>query len=315
MSRVVVLRALGLGDLLTAVPALRAVRRVCPQHHVTLLAPREHADLLAFDPGLVDEVRDTRGLDAGPLAEDLQGADLAVNLHGKGPQSTRLLQATRPRQLLAFGTPYGPEHRDDEHEVHRWCRMLQRHGVPADPTDLHLDVPPDPRTAGATIVHPGAKDAARRWPLDRYAQVVRSLLRRGERVVVTGGPGEERLAHDLAALSSGAEVLAGTTSLPELAGLVAGATRTVSGDTGIAHLATAVQTPSVVLFGPVPPREWGPPAHLAGRHLALHDDDGRRGDPHATTPDPRLLRIRPREVLAAITSVEKRPAVAPTVVG
>jgi len=54
-------------------------------------------------------------------------------------------------------------------------------------------------------------------------------------------------------------VLAGRTTLPQLAALVAEASLVVCGGTGIAHLATAVGTPSVVLFGPVPPEHWGPP--------------------------------------------------------
>jgi hypothetical protein len=84
---------------------------------------------------------------------------------------------------------------------------------------------------------------------------------------------------------------------------VAGAGAVVSGDTGIAHLAVAYGTPSVTLFGPVPPSRWGPPAHP--RHRALWHP-GPPGDPHARTPDPALLRIGPDEVLDALGRLPAR---------
>ena len=66
------------------------------------------------------------------------------------------------------------------------------------------------------------------------------------------------------------------------------------GDTGVAHLATAFGTPSVVLFGPTPPAEWGPPPERP-QHVVLHR--GGRGDPHADEPDPGLLAITVEDVL------------------
>ncbi|CAA9332638.1 MAG: ADP-heptose--lipooligosaccharide heptosyltransferase II, partial [uncultured Frankineae bacterium] len=92
--RVVVLRALGLGDLLTAVPALRALRRARPDAEIVLAMPAGLADLARLS-GAVDEVVDTAAL--APLERSLHAADLAVNLHGRGPQSTALLRETAPQ--------------------------------------------------------------------------------------------------------------------------------------------------------------------------------------------------------------------------
>jgi ADP-heptose:LPS heptosyltransferase len=183
--------------------------------------------------------------------------------------------------------------------VARWCRLLAESGVPADPGRLGLEVEPDPAAAGATVVHPGAADAGRRWPADRFAAVARRERRDGRRVLVTGGPGEVALAREVAATAGlpPGDVLAGRTDLVALARVVAGADRLVCGDTGVAHLASAVATPSVVLFGPVPPAEWGPP-EADGRHVALWA--GRPGDPHAARTDPGLLRIWVGDVLAAL---------------
>jgi ADP-heptose:LPS heptosyltransferase len=103
----------------------------------------------------------------------------------------------------------------------------------------------------------------------------------------------------------------GTLDLPALADVVATARLLVCGDTGVAHLATAFTTPSVVLFGPTPPALWGPAldpelhvalwrgAHLGGRH---------QGDPHATEVDPALARLTVDEVVEAATALLAREA-------
>jgi len=289
-------RALGLGDLLTGVPALRALRSAFPGHRIVLAAPAALAPLAQLS-GAVDEVLDTARL-AVPA---LRGADLAVNLHGRGPESHRAILASSPRRMLAFAArqvPWrGPEWRAGEHEVERWCRLLVESGIPADPACLDLPAPAGAGVAGATVVHPGAAGAARRWPADRWAAVARAERAAGRRVVVTGSAAERPLA-EAVARGAGLErsaVLAGRTGLLELAVVVSSAGRVLCGDTGVGHLATAFGVPSVLLFGPTPPAEWGPPPERE-RHVVLYR--GERGDPHAPVPDPGLLAITVEDVLA-----------------
>ena len=299
-------RPLGLGDLLCAVPALRALRDGFPGHRVVLAAPARLAPL-ATATSAVDEV-----LETAPLAvPSLTGADVSVNLHGRGPQSHRALLAARPRRLIAFACREVPADgaawRADEHEVRRWCRMLAESGIPADPARLELPAPAVWTFAGppgATVLHPGAASRARRWPAARWAAVARAERSAGRRVLITGSPDERPLAADIgsaAGLPHDA-VLAGRTGIAELAAVVAHAGRVVCGDTGVAHLATAYGVASVVLFGPTPPREWGPPSDRS-LHIALHA--GGRGDPHGDAPDPRLLAISVADVVAALASLER----------
>jgi ADP-heptose:LPS heptosyltransferase len=300
-ARLLALRALGLGDLLTGVPALRALRRGLPDHEVVLAAPATLSPLVEL-ADVADRLLDTTGL--APVPWTGAAPALAVNLHGRGPQSHRLLQHLRPGRLVAFGCDDaghdGPAWDPDEHEARRWCRLVseQLH-IAADPTDLAITAPPvEPLVGGAVVVHPGAAFPARRWPADRFAAVARWAVAQGHDVVVTGGPDEVDLAEDVRRLAGlpATSVLAGRTDLVHLAAEVARARLVVCGDTGIAHLATAYATPSVLLFGPTPPSRWGPVS--GGPHEVLW-----RGtdvaDPWADRPGPALLALEVDDVVAA----------------
>ncbi|MBP1782505.1 ADP-heptose:LPS heptosyltransferase [Micromonospora sp. HB375] len=311
---ILVLRALGVGDLVTAVPALRGLRAGLPGRELVLAAPDWLAPLAELT-GAVDRVLPTTGPDriawTGPPPE------VAVNLHGRGPQSHRALAAVRPGRLLAHrnpdaGHPDGPAWDDDEHEVRRWCRLLHAYGLPADPGDLALRRPAAGGVpAGLTLLHPGSKIPAKRWPARRFAGLARELTARGHRVAVTGSAGERALAERVArdgGLPPEA-VLAGRTGLAELAALVAGARLVVSGDTGVAHLATGYGTASVVLFGPVQAAHWGPPADRP-RHRALGAIEPTHVNPDSTGSrgvgsHPTLNAIGIDEVVAAVADVER----------
>jgi ADP-heptose:LPS heptosyltransferase len=266
-----VLRALGIGDLLIAVPALRGLRRRCDR--LVLAAPAWLGPLVDLT-GCVDVLAPTPGL--GALRWQEPGT--AVNLHGAGPQSIADLVATGPELLIthrhdAFPALSGPLWVEEQHEVRRWCRLLAWHGIAADPDELDLVRPEVASVApGAAVVHPGASVPERRWRAAGFAAVARELAG-DRRVVVTGSAAERGLAVDVATRAGLPEssVLAGS-GLAELAAVVAGASLVVSNDTGVGHLATAYGTPSVVLFGATPPRRWGPPEDRP-RHAALRTAD------------------------------------------
>jgi ADP-heptose:LPS heptosyltransferase len=318
---VLVLRALGLGDLLTAVPALRGLAFGLPRRPLHLVTPRAFTPLIALmgEAGRRYDVLGADGLRSLPARA--AGARHAVNLHGSGPESHRLLLGSGARRLLAFRHPEvpasasGPAWDPAEHEVRRWCRLLEAWDLEADPAALRLQPPAGARDhplCGATVVHPGAASAARRWPAERFAALAREEWEAGRTVVITGSASEAALAARVAAgagLDRGA-VLAGRTTLLDLAALVAAAGRVVCGDTGIAHLATAFGTPSLVLFGPTSPELWGPPCARAvdrARHRVLWA--GRRGDPHGTTTDPGLLEISAEMALEQLRALAgERPA-------
>jgi ADP-heptose:LPS heptosyltransferase len=306
---ILVLRALGIGDLATAVPALRGLRAAYPDQDLALCAPAWLAPLVP-PIGAIDRLVDVPDLTVPDLPDAVRRPTLAVNLHGRGPQSHRLLRTARPARMLAFacadaGFRDGPQWRAREHEVHRWCRMLRWYGIAPDPADLALPRPAvGSQPAGATVIHPGAKAPERRWPVDRFAAVAHALAGRDHRVVLTGTAAERPLAHRIAERAGlpGTAVLAGTTDLGGLAAIIAHARLLISGDTGAGHLATAFGTPSVLLFGPVPPHEWGPPPGRGAHHVLWA---GPRPPAPAGRVDPALAEISPARVLRAVDLIDR----------
>jgi ADP-heptose:LPS heptosyltransferase len=296
-----VLRALKLGDLLVAVPALTALRRGFPEHRIVLATSGWLAPIVEL-LGTVDELLPTPGL-SRPLDVTAGGVDIAVNLHGRGPESGALLHAVHPRRLIAHApdAPDGPEWIDGLLERERWARLVRSTGLPADADEVAIPAPDTvPSVVGAAVVHVGAFYGARRWPAARFAEVARALAARGERVVFTGGAEERERAAEVAALAGVpvTEVLAGRLDLTGFAAVIAAARLVVTVDTGAAHLASAYRVPSVVIFGPAPPEEWGPPT--AGPHIVLTDPSCRRGDVFADDPDPALLAVTAADVVDAI---------------
>jgi ADP-heptose:LPS heptosyltransferase len=307
---VLALRALQIGDLLVAVPALRALRRAYPGHRLVLATTAALAPLVDRIGG-IDAVAPTPDPTAVPWAGP--PPEVAVNLHGTGPQSHRALGALSPGRRIGFrcrAAGPGWEGPDPDavaaahpHERARWCAVLQAVGIAADPDDLRLPAPPASGSTRPVLVHPGAAYGAKRWPAERFAAVSAALDLPDAPVLVTGSPAERELAADVARRAGlpADRVVAGRTDLGQLCDLVARAALLVSGDTGVAHLASAYGVPSVVLFGPVDPAQWGPPA--GGPHVALAHPAARRGARFADEPDPGLLAITVDEVVTAAAAV------------
>jgi ADP-heptose:LPS heptosyltransferase len=297
---ILVLRALGLGDLLTGFPALRGLRRAYPDARIVLAGPERFRPLAELS-GAVDAVEPTPGL--GRLHPGRIAPALAVNLHGSGPQSIGDLLAVSPRAVLThrhddFPGVAGPPWRTDQHEVDRWCALLEWADIPCDAADLMIPRPPGhPDRSGVVVLHPGAASGARRWPVDRFAAVAAALRAAGHDVVVTGDGAELELARAVARQAGlpDSAVLAGALDLLGMVALLSDCRLLICGDTGVAHLATATGAPSVLLFGPTPPDRWGPRG--PGPHVVLWA--GETGDPHADRPHSGLLRLTVAQVLEA----------------
>lgn len=295
LRRIAVFRALGLGDLLCAQPALRALRAAFPAAEITLIglpwarALVERLDSVdAFEPfpgwpGLPEQPVDLAGLPAFIAHMQAQRWDLLVQLHGSGTLTNPLLASFGARHLTCFFDEGGfvpepalavpwPRH---GHEIERLLQLSDRLGAPRQGTALDFPLLDADRTELAALwpgayagkpfvcMHPGAQLPSRRWPLQRFAEVARVLRRRGCEVVLTGTATEAALGAELAqALCErpyGPVVnLIGRTSLWTLGALVERALMVVCNDTGISHVAAALGTPSVVVSAGADVRRWAP---------------------------------------------------------
>jgi len=212
-----------------------------------------------------------------------------------------MLQATLPDRLVALRCPEaahydGPAWTPDEHDVDRWCRLVRSAGGPCGREDLRL--PSRGPRESYVVIHPGAAAGSRRWPAGRWAAVTAALAIGGIDVVVTGSAAERDPCARVA--DAGGRSLAGRLDLDGLADVVARARLVLCGDTGVGHLATAFGTPSVRLFGPIPPSWWGPAIDPDLHAVIWHGDASpTTGDPHADTVDPALAHIEVEEVLEA----------------
>jgi heptosyltransferase-1 len=145
------------------------------------------------------------------------------------------------------------------------------------------------------LINPGAGWGAKRWPVERYADVARGLMARGLRVLVNAGPGEEPMADVIVKEASGAAIPLAT-SLDQLIALTRRVALCVAGDTGPLHLACALGRPVVGIYGPTDPSRNGP---YGTRFRVLRSPESRRDHTRRAEPEAGLLTITPEQVLKA----------------
>jgi ADP-heptose:LPS heptosyltransferase len=287
-----------LGDLLFLTPALHVLRRALPAARITLLAGPWGAEAVRHNADLDDVLllpfpgfeRRPKGNAWAPYrllreqARRLRGAsyDTAVVLrfdHWWGAWLAAAagipcrigydLPDTRP--FLTRRVPYQP----GRHEVLQNAGLLAALvGGPAEapgPTRYFVTERDQAHIAGwlagqgigadqcIAAIHPGAGAAVKQWPAADWAIIAERLTQAGLRVVLTGGEGERGLT---AAVAAAADVpvidAAGQTTLGQLAALYRRCALVLGSDSGPLHLAVAVDTPTVHLYGPVPATKFGP---------------------------------------------------------
>jgi heptosyltransferase-1 len=155
------------------------------------------------------------------------------------------------------------------------------------------EILPSSANQTAVLISPGAGWGAKRWPVERYAAVARSLIDRGLRVLVNAGPGEAPLAGAINRGTGGTAASFGT-SLSQLIALTRRVGLVIAGDTGPLHLACALGRPVVGIYGPTDPSRNGP---FGTRFRVLRSPDSRRDHTRRAVPEAGLLTIQPEDVL------------------
>jgi lipopolysaccharide heptosyltransferase II len=303
-EKIAIFRALQLGDMLCAVPALRALRRAKPGAHITLIGLPWARSFVERYANLVDELIVFPGAIGFPeqaeTDDHLEGFskamrerrfDIAIQMHGSGGIANDIVQkmgaranagfvqaGEAPRNGIFIGWP------DALPEILRYTALINAMGIETQDSSLEIPLSNNDRAECATLmdtyalrsdrlilVHPGAQLPSRRWPADRFARVASLLADDGWQIAITGTAAERIVTTSIALATNARAVdLAGRTSLGGLAALVSKVRLVVCNDTGMSHVAAAMKTRSVVIALGSDTQRWAPLDRERHRVLAQY---------------------------------------------
>ena len=303
--RILIVRLGALGDVVHAIPVAAALRRAFPAARIDWLVSAKHREILdlvtVIDRRLVINDRTDASGGSSLLAaiRELRSAryDVVLDLQGL-MKSALLARSTGAERVIGFASRYAREPlarlfytevydpgrgglydpRETRHVVTINLAMLETLGITAVTPEFPIEAVQSAaaalvaRDAGGryALLNPGAAWPNKRWPPQRFGALAAAIEQgTGLRSVVLWGPGEQTLAADVAAASSGAAVVSPRTTVADLVALARGAALMVSGDTGPTHIASAVGTPIVGLYGPTRPSRNGP---LTSKDVAVSRD-------------------------------------------
>ena len=287
VQKVLVVRLRSIGDTVLATPSLFALKRFLPNARVDILVEDWVAPVLDNHPHVDNVITLERGglMARARVARELRAAnyDVVYNLHG-GTTATFLTRTTGARHRVGFKSyQYGQLHNHQApsplliwqqpktHSVEQQLALLGWTGVPVtDRPRTSLGI--SPRAAAGVdelvneaglsgqniaLIHPAAAFATKQWAAEKFARVVEFLADRGFTSVAIAAPSEQPLLEQLRSEAS-VNLVTLALSLPEVTALAARSQLFVGNDSGIAHIAAAVGTPSVVIFGSSNIAHWRP---------------------------------------------------------
>ena len=287
VRKVLVVRLRSIGDTVLATPSLSALRRFLPEAEIDILVEDWVAPVLEGHSAINKVITMERKSLASRarVARELRSAryDVVYNLHG-GTTATLLTRATGAPHRVGYATyQYSHLHnhqapaasvlwqQSKTHSVEQQLALLGWTGVPVTdrpPTQLAVTstslaaVDELLRTANLegkefALIHPAAAFATKQWAADKFARVVEFLAERKVESVAIAGPNETDVVNELISTSS-TKVTSLSLKLPEVTALASRARLFVGNDSGIAHIASAVGAPSVVIFGSSNIAHWRP---------------------------------------------------------
>jgi len=288
VERVLVIRLRSIGDTVLSTPSLFALKRFLPNASIDIVLEDWVAPVLDGFPHVntVLTVARNKAAARARLAARLRGRhyDVVYNLHG-GTTATLLARATGARHRVGYRDyQYARLHnhlsptssslwgREKTHSVEQQLALLGWTGVPV--TDRPRTQLAVTETASANIdqrlkaarlesqafavVHPAAAFDTKQWATQHFGLVIAELAARQLPTIVITGPKETALIEQLQRMSAGSIIAFANLSLPEVTALLSRARLFVGNDSGIAHMAAAVETPAVVIFGSSNRAHWGP---------------------------------------------------------
>lgn len=288
-QKVALFRALKLGDLLVAVPALRAIRAAMPSAKITFVGLPWAREFAARFDHLIDAFQEFPGwpglperrpkIDCIPAflaAVQAEQFDLAIQMHGSGSFVNIVCTLFGAKHTAGFYASdqdcLDPEWfmrwPDRGLELRRLLALTEFLGCPSQ--GEHLEFPlcsADFKVADQirrgiadyVCIHAGASVPERLWPLERFTSIAATFAHWGLNVMLTGCAGERERTGEIAdVVGAPAISVAGQTDLGAIGALIAGARLLVCNDTGVSHIAAALRTPSIVISTGTNPDRWAP---------------------------------------------------------
>ncbi len=277
------------GDMVLLTPALRELKIAYPRSHLSLLIRPLVADLMTTHPYIDEAIIDSKGRSLSSLPSFWKsvseirrsGFDLAIVLHPTSFRNALIpFLAGIPERIGSNVSGRGIlltkvcSDRRDLHEVHRYLRVLELIDIHESSTELefwHTDadrhavrqtlatqgILPTEHLIGVNI---GTTWRTKRWALENFGDVITQLQKRfGARILLTGSPTEIPLGEALVEVAKVEAInLIGQTTLMQLGALIESCDLYLTCDSGPMHIAAAVGTPTIALFGPTSPTRHGP---------------------------------------------------------
>jgi ADP-heptose:LPS heptosyltransferase len=290
---IAIVRALQLSDMLCAIPAWRALRMHFPKAHITLIGlPWAHAFSTRFQcyfdefmefpgfPGLPEQHVNPRTFTAFLEQVQARRFDLTLQMQGDGRYANSLVALFGARLTAGFVGPrefsphpsYYLRYPTGIPEIHRHLRLMEFLGIPIQGEELEFPItkcdfsdwqrlPQADRLTDRPYVclHPGGPKLSRRWSVQKFAQVADTLMSSSLQVVLTGNADEHALVSAVnGAMRTPALNLAGLTDLGTLGALLKNAALLIASNTAVAHIASALSVPSVIVSPGCDAVRWGP---------------------------------------------------------
>jgi ADP-heptose:LPS heptosyltransferase len=290
LQKIAVFQALQLGDMLCSIPAIKALRKACPNAEIVLIGLSwAESFIKRFDryfnrfihfpgyPGLPEQPYDEQVFEK--FMDDMleENFDLLIQMQGNGTVVNELVFQMGANYVAGYhnqdcrvNSELFMEYPEGIYEATKHLLLMEHFGIKTQEAKLEFIFIEEDLMAFEQIktmflqhkyvcVHPGSRGSWRRWPGRYFAMVANYCIEKGYTVVVTGTEDEYEIANNMIQHVKGGVInLVGKTTLGSLAILIKNASMLISNCTGISHIAVATKTPSIIISMDGEPERWAP---------------------------------------------------------
>ncbi len=329
---IAVIKPCCIGDAVMSLPAISALHHFAPEAKIHVLTGMHNRAIFESHPAVssIEKIPDVPDRHAiGSFVRTIRSVSPDwVALLDRSRLLRMLVRASGAERIATMDRPINGD--IFRHEIDLYLDALRQFGIEATKTTPHMEIPKEDQAIARSLLsnvrrpyvaiqaggalNPGSVMVEKRWPVDRYIELTRRMLAEGHDVVLTGGESDRARCEQIITQVNDPRVhlLAGKASLLVSAAVIQEAALYVGGDTGLSHIAAAVGTPVVAIFGPTNPLRYAPRGRRV-RIIAppasfrLPDRDLRKSP--VAPPDARCDLVTTSEVIAACETLIRETTV------